>query len=188
MLLLRSGKLPATTVPLGSGASMQVRPATSFEVDMVRAESRISVLGLAALQEGAAEAAAILGEDFRDADFTRPAWIEAASRRLSLVRLAVLCSDDWIGVVDAAGAPLPLDAAAVAVLLRDPQIAAKVEGAIEANVHLEWSEKNASAASPNGAAAAGEPTAPNVPAPASPAPTGFADEAASAAPNSSTSH
>ena len=68
--------------------------------------------------------------------------------------LALACSEGWQGVFDADGAPIAEPhAGAVALLLSDPVEAAKVRRVLNAGLHAEHDEKNASAASPNGGAA-----------------------------------
>ena len=186
MLVLRKGPPPATIVQLGSGASARVRPATSFEVDRASYEVSHLLVGLMAGEEAAAAAALALGEEFREADFTDAGWRAAAAQRLSLLKLAVLCCEAWDGIGDEDGNPLPLSEASLALLLRNPQMARRFSEAIESAVNVEFKEKNVSAASPNGAAAAAGPTAPNAGAPKSDAPTAGAASTASAAPKPST--
>lgn len=185
MLILRTGALPAARLDLGSGATARVRPATDFEVSRASFEVSQLIAGLMIGEEAAAAAALALGEEFRSADFTDAGWRSAAAQRLSLLKLAVLCTESWEGIGDEDGAPLELSEPALALLLRDANVARKFGAAIEAAVHQEYKEKNASAASPNGGAGEGEPTAPNAGDPTSDAPRGSAASTASAAPKPS---
>jgi hypothetical protein len=141
------GKSPpaATTVDLGRGASIRVRPATAFETERVGAEVGKLMAGLVAGGAEAAEwAVPVLGEEFRDADFADAAWRTMAFRRLSLLKLAAHCCEEWSGIGDVNGAPLPLNEANLALALRDPTIAHRIGAAIERPVHAEASEKAAS--------------------------------------------
>lgn len=143
-------------------ASIRVRPALRFEVDRARSEAGRLLAALIAAEDAAARAAAVLGEDFSAADFADPDWKDAAAEGLSLLALAKLCVDGWTGIAEADGTPVEFDAANLARLLRDPLIASVVRNAIEARVHVERAEKNASPPLPNGeggAAAASAPTA-----------------------------
>ena len=77
--------------------------------------------------------------------------------------LALACSEGWQDVFDADGAAIAEPhAGAVALLMSDPVEAAKVRRVLNAGLHAEYDEKNASAASPNGGAAEVAKLAPTV--------------------------
>lgn len=172
MLVLRAGALPSRAVPLGGGAVLMVRPATSFEVSRSHAAVTRIVAGLIAGADAAETCAAALGEEFRKADFSDPVWIEAATDRLVGIELALLCNDGWTGVMrdtgrrDADDKPIVEPVAGeptrelLALLLRDAVVAARVRSAIEAEIHEAQAEGNGSPASPSGAAGMVEPNAP----------------------------
>ena len=147
-----------------------MRPATVMEVERASADVVSLIQGLVIGAEAAMTASVVLGEEFRNADFTNAGWRVAAAKRLALLKLALLCCKSWSGVGDENGDPLPLNEQNLALLLRDPRIANAVSAAIEAPVHAEVAEKNGSAASLNGAAAADEPTARNAGEQTGPAP------------------
>jgi hypothetical protein len=74
-------------------------------------------------------------------------------------------------VFDADGAPIPEPhAGAVALLMSDPVEAQKVRRVLNAGLHAEHDEKNASAASPNGGAAEANEPVPTAAPPARSAP------------------
>jgi hypothetical protein len=142
-------------------ASIRVRPALRFEVDRARAEASTLLAGLLAGAQAAERAAAILGQDFIAADFTATEWRAAAADGLSLLCLANRCVEGWSGIAEKDGKLTEFNAANLARLLRDPVIAATVRAAIEAPVHAETAEKNASAPLPPGEGAAAAASAPN---------------------------
>lgn len=170
MLVPRYHNPPAVDVPLGGGASVRVRAATTMEVERASAEVSLLAQGLVTGAESAMTASVVLGEEFRSADFTDMAWLTAAAKRLALLKLATKCCESWSGIGDENGVELPLNEQNLALLLRDPKIARSISEAIEAPVHAEIAEKNAFTASLNGGAVAGEPIAPNAGAQTSPAP------------------
>jgi hypothetical protein len=170
MLVPRFRNPPAVDVPLGQGASIRVRAATTMEVERATGEVGLLVQGLVAGAESAMTASVVLGEEFRSADFTDMAWLTAAAKRLALLKLATKCCESWSGIGDENGAELALNEQNLALLLRDPKIARLISNAIEAPVHAEIAEKNGFTASLNGGAAAEEPIAPNADAQTSPVP------------------
>jgi hypothetical protein len=81
------------------------------------------------------------------------------------VTLALACSEEWHG------APIAEPhAGAVALLMSDPIEAQKVRRVLNAGLHAEHDEKNASAALPNGGAAEAVGPAPTVTLAARPVP------------------
>lgn len=153
MLNLRTGPLPAKKILLGGNASIDIRPATAFEVARAHAAVTRVVAGLLTAGDAAEQAAAALGDDFRGADFTKPEWVQAATEKLVLLELTVLCADAWSGVcVDDQPIAEP-SRALLALLLRDAVIAERIAAALQRAVHAEISEGNGSAASPRGGAA-----------------------------------
>lgn len=170
-------------VPLPGGAVIFVRPATSFEVDIAAANAARTLTGLIEGQEAAAVALDVLGDEFRQADFTTRSWLDAAAQRVALLELATFCAEKWDGVADEDGKPIEHPTREyLALLLRDSECALRIAAAIRARVHDEISEGNALAASPSGAAAADAATAPTVEGTQVPAPTDGADKTASVAP------
>jgi hypothetical protein len=183
MLILRKGRPEAAAVPLPGGAIIHVRPATAFEVDLAAAGAGRMLAALVDGQDAAAAALEILGDEFRHADFTTKAWLEAAAQRLALLELATACCQRWEGIADETGALIERpERQHLALLLRDTECARRISEAIRTRVHDEVAEGNASAASPNGAAKAAEAIAPNAAAMTAPAPTDGADGTASAVP------
>jgi hypothetical protein len=161
MLKLSKGRPKAIPIMLGGGAVAFVRPATSFEYDLAIAGMATISAGLIRGEEAAVHATNILGEEFTGADFTTKVWIEAAAQRIVLLELALLCTESWDGVVDDSDAPIPVPTKeTLALLLRDNETAMRFNATIKSKVHEEIAEGNASAASPNGAAAAAFNSAP----------------------------
>jgi hypothetical protein len=191
MLRLTKRKLKASPVPIGGGAVLHLRPATSFDTERAAAAASILLAGLVEGHAAAMVVSAALGEEFQNADFTRPEWRNAASRLLVEIELAVLCCervegkivDDDESVIDTAPGLTP---ALASLLMRDSVIRAKISDAVEARVHTEVLEKKESERSPPGAAAAGYPTAPTAGAGTSPAAAASGERTANVAPSSST--
>lgn len=163
MIKLTKGRPAASAVPLQGGAVVFVRPATAFEADIAGVGAAKIMAGLVEGREAAAAALDILGDEFRETDFTSRPWIEAAAQRIALIELAALCCESWEGVADETGAPLTGHPSKehLALLLRDTECGRRISGAIYARVHDEVAEGNGLAASPDGAAKAAEPTATN---------------------------
>src|SRR5262245_45663139 len=109
MLKLSRGKPATTKVPLGGGAFLRVRSATSFEVERAAASTAILLAGLKESQQAAQAAAAALGEEFEQADFTQEDWMRAAAEQLSLLELLVLCQEGGEGepILDDQDNPVP---------------------------------------------------------------------------------
>lgn len=187
MLKLRKGKPKASPVPLGGGAVLFVRPATAFEVDAAYAAAFKLAAGLIEGEAAAETASAILGEEFQRADFTQHGWIDAMAKRIATLELAVLCNDGWLGVADEDGKPIETPTREwLALLLRDREVAVRVDAAINARVHEEIAEKKGSATLPNGGVAVVDPTAPGAGASGANAPTGDTATTGNDAPNSPT--
>jgi hypothetical protein len=180
MLKLRRGRLAATAVPLPGGAVIFIRPATAFEVDRAAIGAERMLAGLVEGQTAAASILDVLGDEFREADFTTRGWIAAAAQRIALLELAAICAERLDGVIDDNDRPITVPGKEVLVLLlRDAECGRRIATAINARVHEEVAEGNASAVSPDGAAKAAEDIAPAV-APMTPP----AQAAASAPPES----
>jgi hypothetical protein len=147
-------------VKLAGNAEVYVRAATAFERDLALARTGKMLAGLVHGREAAATAAALLGSEFAGADFAETGWLDAAGRRIMLIDLAGTCVTDWRGIVDESGQPIEKPSrATLALLLRSNTSARLIEEAILREVNLEIDEKNGSAASPTGGAAAADNTA-----------------------------
>jgi hypothetical protein len=164
---------------------VRVRPATSFEVDRASYAVNRILTGLVAGEDAAMMAALVLGPEFQAPDFTKEEWRQAAAQRFALLDLAVECIEGWEGIVGDDEQPLSPSREAVALLLRDAEISARIRMVINSSVHAELEEKNALAASPNGGAATDENTARLVVSPATAAPSADSQRAASDAPSTS---
>lgn len=183
MRMLSKRRPKAVTIPLGEGEFVNIRPATSFEVDIAAASAAAVLAGLIESGEAAAEALDILGDEFRQADFTTRAWIEAAAQRLTLLELATVCCEGWAGQCGEDGKPIEKpDRGSMALLLRDSVASRKIAEVVNSRVHEEIKEGNGSAASPSGVARAAEATAPDAARKASDAPTAGAAPSADAVP------
>jgi hypothetical protein len=162
MLKLRKGKPPFVPVALGGGATIRVRAATQTDVETASAQAQRDLMGLVAGSEAAGVLAAVLGDDFKVGALQTPARTIAAGTRLSEIYLVLACQDGWSGVATEEGDPIAApDAATIALLLADPMRRIAVLKVVNSTVHVEQAEKNASSASPNGAAGipAGAPIA-----------------------------
>jgi hypothetical protein len=152
--LARSARPAAVAVELKGGAVWKLRPASSLDVEMARAEAVRLFAGLLAGSQALSALSETFGDLFGLGGGADDARREAATQLLAEVTLALACSESWQGVFDADGAPIAEPhAGAVALLLSDPVEAAKVRRVLNAGLHAEHAEKNASAASPNGGAA-----------------------------------
>jgi hypothetical protein len=150
---LSSSIPPERAIPLGGNATLWVRPAEMFE--QIEAEQNAVQLlaGLITGQDAAMRATAMLGRQFRDADFTDRAWAVAAQQCILLLELATLCATRWEGVLGDDDKPIEKPTREyLALLLRDCEAAKLVSAALHAKIHEEISEKNGSAASLNGGA------------------------------------
>lgn len=148
-------------IELPGGARMWVRPAEFFEHLEAEHDAVKLIAGLVTGQDAAMRASTLLGRQFRDADFTDRAWARAAEQSIMLIELGVRCITRWEGIVDDDGKPAEPKRENVALLLRDSDIAKRLGLALRTKVNLEVAEKNVSAASPDGAAAADTTTATN---------------------------
>lgn len=164
MLRLYRGQRPAIAVPLPGGAVILIRAATAFEIDKAAAGAAYLLAGLVGNQEAAEKIADMLGDEYLPPEgAASKAWAEAAGQRLALLELADLCAAEWKGVCDLDGKELTgkPDKGMLALLLRDVECARRIGEAIKGRVHDEIKEGKGSPASQDGAAAAGDPTAPN---------------------------
>lgn len=161
MLRVRKARPEGIKVSLPGGAFAMVRPATAAEVDRASAEVRALVAGAAASADSLALVSLALGEEFSVVDLAEPGRLEQVGRGLMRLKLAHLCCESWSGIGDENGAPLELCIENLALLLREARIAAAFDAAVERAIHVEAEEKNASAASPSGGAAAATVIAPN---------------------------
>jgi hypothetical protein len=153
MLRLRRARPAFVPVQLGAGAVIRVRPATTADVDHTSARAQRDLAGFALGGDAIAILAPVLGDGMDVGALKTAEGIAVASIRLTEVYLVERCNDGWSGVADETGAPIATpDAAAIALLLADPIIRARVLGVINAGVHEEAAEGNAFAASPSGGA------------------------------------
>ena len=152
--LARSARPKSVAVELKGGAVWQLRPASTLDVEMARAEAVRLFAGVLVRSQALSALSESFGDLFGLGESADDARREAATQLLAEVTLALACSEGWQGVFDADGAPVAEPhAGAVALLLSDPVEAAKVRRVLNAGLHAEHDEKNASAASPNGGAA-----------------------------------
>jgi hypothetical protein len=152
--LARSAMPEAAAVELKGGAVWRLRPAASLDVEMARAEAIRLFAGVLTGSQALSALAETFGDLFGLGEGADDARREAATQLLAEVTLALACSEGWQGVFDADGAPIAEPhAGAIALLLSDPVEAAKVRRVLNAGLHAEHDEKNASAASPSGGAA-----------------------------------
>ena len=152
--LARSARPKAVAVELKGGAVWRLRPASTLDVEMARAEAVRLFAGVLTGSQALGALSETFGDLFGLGEGADDARREAATQLLAEVTLALACSEGWQGVFDADGAPIAEPhAGAVALLLSDPVEAAKVRRVLNAGLHTEHDEKNASAASPNGGAA-----------------------------------
>lgn len=142
MLKLCRDMPKAIPVPLGGSAVWRVRPATSFEVDLAAAEAARVIAGLLTGADAARTVALALGDEFNGADYADESWRVAASHRISLIELLVLCGEPtWEGVVDDDGAKIPGPTRElIALLLRDAEIEKRLHTSISSAVHTEYDE------------------------------------------------
>jgi hypothetical protein len=161
-------------------AVARVRPAIAIDVDRATGFVQRMMGSAAALgDDGFKLLALALAADADAIELTDELKTEG-SYRLSLAKLATLCTESWSGVCDQDGEPLPVTLENVLLLHMDAGIRARFSAVINAGIHEESAEKNALAASPNGAAAMDGATARAAATTASPAP---ADCAAATAPS-----
>jgi hypothetical protein len=169
--LVRPAGAAAVDVRLHGGAVWRLRAATSIDVEVARAESARQFAGIMAGSDAVRALAATFGDLFTFGDPLDDPRRLAAMTLLAEVNLALACSQGWSGVYDADGAAIAEpDAGSVALLLSDPVEAAKVRRVLNAGLHAEHDEKNASAASPTGGAGVGTGPAPTVAPPENSAP------------------
>jgi hypothetical protein len=161
--LARSALPQAIAVTLKGGAVWRVRPATALDVEMARAEAMRLFAGVLTGSQALGTLSQTFGNLFGLGAGADDARREAATQLLAEVTLALACSEGWQGVFDADGAPITEPhPGAVALLMSDPVEAQKVRRVLNAGLHAEHDEKNASAASPNGGAAEAKEPAPTV--------------------------
>jgi hypothetical protein len=157
--LARSARPEAVAVELKGDAVWRLRPASTLDVEMARAEAVRLFAGVLTGSQALAALSETFGDLFGLGEGADEARREAATQLLAEVTLALACSEGWQGVYDADGEPIAEPhAGAVALLMSDPVEAQKVRRVLNAGLHAEHDEKNASAASPHGGAAvANEP-------------------------------
>ena len=152
--LARSARPKAVGVELKGGAVWRLRPASTLDVEMARAEAVRLFAGVLVGSQALSALSEAFGDLFGLGEGADDARREAATQLLAEVTLALACSEGWQGVFDADDAPIAEPhAGAVALLMSDPVEAQKVRRVLNAGLHAEHDEKNASAASPNGGAA-----------------------------------
>lgn len=162
MLKLRKGRPPFVPVALGGGAVIRVRTALQSDIDTASARAQRDLMGFVAGSDAADVLAQVLGDDFDVGALKDNARVINASMRLAEVYLVLACQDGWSGIGTEDGEPIPEpDAATLALLMADPDRRLKILSVVNASLHEETQEKNASDASPNGGAGTptGAPTA-----------------------------
>jgi hypothetical protein len=169
--LARSVRPEAVAVTLKGGAVWRLRPASTLDVEMARAEAVRLFAGVLTGSQALTALSQTFGDLFGLGEGTDDARREAATQLLAEVTLALACSEGWQGIYDADGVAIPEPhAGAVALLMSDPIEAQKVRRVLNLGLHAEHDEKNASAASPNGGAAEANEPAPTAALVATPAP------------------
>jgi hypothetical protein len=159
--LARSARPKAVAVELKGGAVWRLRPASTLDVEMARAEAVRLFAGVLVGSQALNALSETFGDLFGLGDGAEDTRREAATQLLAEVTLSLACSEGWRGIFDADGATIAEPhAGAVALLISDPVEAAKVRRVLNAGLHAEHDEKNASAASPNGGAAEAAKPAP----------------------------
>jgi hypothetical protein len=152
--LARSARPEAISVTLKGGAVWRLRPASTLDVEMARAEAVRLFAGVLSGSQALLALSETFGDLFGLGEGADDARREGATQLLAEVTLALACSEGWQDVFDADGAVIAEPhAGAVALLMSDPIEAQKVRRVLNAGLHAEHDEKNASAASPNGGAA-----------------------------------
>jgi hypothetical protein len=170
----RTEKVEGGERVISERAFARVRPATSIDVDRASVFVQRMMASAVALGDDGFELLALaLGADASAIELTDDNKPECA-HRLSLAKLAELCTASWSGVCDQDGEPLPVSLENMLLLQMDASLRAAFSAIINGRIHEEAAEKNGSAASPNGAAAADEATAPAAETPASRAPPDYA--------------
>lgn len=153
---------------------IKIRPATQFEVEETHAEVWQLLAGIAEGSDAAQTLGTILGEDFDVSGLADRAKLNAAASRLAGIYLVMACQEGWWGIADEGGKVFEKpEPATVALLLKDPGRNALIMAAINAGVHVETEEGNASPALPSGGAGIRD-GAPPVGNPATPAQTASA--------------
>lgn len=184
MLMLRAKRPEAVRINLGADAFAMVRPATAADMDRATGEIKALIAGALVSADSMAMVALVLGEEFRSVDLGDQVTYDQVTKGLVRLKLAHVCCDSWSGIgSEETGDALALSLESLALLLRDPLIAGKFSAVIEARIHVEVAEKNVSAASLNGAAAAGADIAQNADAPGSDALQAFPANGENSAPN-----
>jgi hypothetical protein len=159
--LARSARPKAVAVTLKGGAIWRLRPASTLDVEMARAEAVRLFAGVLMGSQALSTLSETFGDLFGLGEGADNVRREAATQLLAEVTLALACSEGWQGVFDADGAAIAEPhAGAVALLMSDPVEAAKVRRVLNAGLHAEHDEKNASAASPHGGTAGAAGPAP----------------------------
>lgn len=149
-------------VPLPGGGVWNLRPAMSTDQDLAQARTARLMAGVIAGGDALAQLQDLLAGAIELGDGPDPEAIAILSRFLGDVHLAAICSNGWEGLVDDDGAPMPEpDVGAIALVFRDSGIRYRVHDVIYRDLHQVVTEKNGSAASPNGGAAEGQNTARN---------------------------
>lgn|SRR5581483_4983063 len=158
--LQRPTSAPAT-IKLNGGGEWKLRRATTLDLQTAQETTLQRMVQIMAGHQAVTALRAQFGDllDLPEgADVTR---LNSVSRFLNDVELALICSQGWSGVFDEDGKTIAEpELGAVALLLADPLEMKKARDVLYAGLHAEQAEKNASAASPRGAAAAAAKPAP----------------------------
>mgnify|MGYP001114402896 CR=1 FL=1 len=167
-------------VPLGSSASVTMRPALYPDLASAEIESR-RIVGV--LQDGAS-----FGEIYGFAVPTGIAGmaVNGLQHLLTTVELGMICIESIAGVEDVDGSrPDRPTRAVLARMLLDIGIASRIRGVLFERIHAEQDEGNGSTSSSNGAQPAGSGTAKAARRRGSRAPAAGAGPTAGAVPKSS---
>jgi hypothetical protein len=169
-ITLRRERPAAIDVPLGNGAAITVRPATSFEVSVASSRAAQFMTGLMLASDASATSATILGDEFVRADVHDPVWQAEIAKRFSLLELTLVCVDGWRNIRGPDGILIEEPSReALALLLQDVESANRIATVINQRYHQDTSEGNGLPVSPSGGA--GTPDgAPDAAAPTSPVP------------------
>lgn len=189
MIKLSDNAPAPSRIDLGDGAWIEVRSCTALEFYAARDKAQPLIAALLLGARAQDDLAAILGAEFGEPrGIDDPAWLSAASERLALIEIVTQCANEWGGIGDADGSPVPLDRANIARLLREPGLAQKISAVVNKPIHERGAEGNASAASPSGAAAAAMNSADPAGKTASAAPGAAVIETAVSVPSNLTPH
>jgi hypothetical protein len=158
MLLLRPPTNAYTTLALSEGVEVEVRPATSYELEMATQTIR----RLYQTAGGPADFAAAYGLPLEIGAIED--WATGFSEVVLNVELGMQCIRAWRGIGTADGAPAEITRPNLTLLLLQPDYLRRIATALTSDLHLWSAEGNASPPSPSGAPGAATPIAETAPA------------------------